>query len=137
MRNQLLGRRVEQLESRCLLSLAAFANHLEADVRQAVTFQQLGGGRATELFSPQLDMTIPQGLPRAQRNDAPSEETTPEAPPSPEGAGENMSDGGFDSFVPPNNADKEMELDDGGQIELGELDSAAIFRVSLASCTTC
>jgi hypothetical protein len=120
MRNPHLGRRVEQLESRCLLSLAAFANQLEADVRQAVTFQQIGGGRAAELFSPQMDMTIPQGLPRAQYGEAPNAGTPPAAPRSDEGAGENMPGGGLDSFVPPSDPDKGMEPDGGGQIELGD-----------------
>lgn len=120
MRNQHLGRRVEQLESRCLLSLAAFANQLETDVRQAITFQQIGGGRAAELFSPQMDMALPQGLPRSQYGDAPNAGSRPAVPPTDDGAGENMPGGGLDSFVPPSEPDKGMEPDGGGQIELGD-----------------
>lgn len=125
MRNPPIGRRMEQLESRCLLSLSAFGDQLETDVRQAVTFQQIGGGRATELFSPRLDMAIPQGLPRVQRHDPPNAGAPQDAPPGYDRAGEDLpgdgfDSGGFDSFVPPNDTDKEMPPDGGGQIELGD-----------------
>ena len=100
----LIGRRVELLESRCLLSVASFSDHLIADVRESfVTERIAGGGLAAELQLPQSELPLFE-VPPIQ----------PPYIPDPEPA-----HGDLDSFVPPDEAEKESAPDGGGQIDLG------------------
>lgn len=100
----LIGRRVEQLESRCLLSVASFSDHLIADWRESFVTERIAGGGLTE------ELQLPQP-------ELPLLEVPPIQPPYIPDA--EPARGDLDSFVPPDDNEKESAPDGGGQIDLG------------------
>jgi hypothetical protein len=122
--SQTFGRRVEQLESRCLLASASLLHEFDAVILQAADPQSFTGGLATELFAPQLQFhSSPQSRSGLSRGDeVPNREAPNGMVPGEErrGAEQGREDapGGIDSFVPPLDVPVETP-DEGGQIDVG------------------
>lgn len=119
--SKLLGRRMEQLEARCLLSVASFSDHLAAGIPLSFqTDRMISGGLAAELLHPQFDLPPYDALPELFDAD-------------PSFAGEPaQGDPGY--YAPPKeDTEKEVVPDGGGQIELGEFNNAGGVAASAAT----